>query len=213
VRYGTIDPDYASRLASWPPERDGPIWMVNFMRYRERADYLDGRRTELSGREADDAYAPLAVLADIGAEVALFGDAHTETGQPHPDWDRVAIVRYPTRRSFREMPMRSDFQALHVHKEAGMEFTIILAATPLTAHAGPRGPGGMVRVTARPADCAPPPPSPESLRFEVEGVAVGDQRRFCALDLSWGDGHGGSPPPGSIVVHLRRPDIDRVREL
>src|SRR5690606_24664435 len=43
VRYGTIDPDAVEWLDSFPPEQDGPVWMVNLMRYRDRADYADGR--------------------------------------------------------------------------------------------------------------------------------------------------------------------------
>ena len=50
MRYGQIDTDYAVRLATTPPEDDGPIWMVNLMCYRARADYADGRATTLTGR-------------------------------------------------------------------------------------------------------------------------------------------------------------------
>jgi hypothetical protein len=42
-RYGTIDGEYGLRLAGTSAEDDGPIWMVNLMRYREFADYADGR--------------------------------------------------------------------------------------------------------------------------------------------------------------------------
>jgi len=51
--YGQIDHDYGVKLATTPPEADGPVWMVNLMRYRERAEYADGRETTLTGREAD----------------------------------------------------------------------------------------------------------------------------------------------------------------
>ena len=50
-RYGTIDTDYAQKLATTAPEDDGPVWMVNLMKYRERADYVDGRASSISGRE------------------------------------------------------------------------------------------------------------------------------------------------------------------
>jgi len=33
-RYGTVDRQYATRLATTAPEFDGPIWMVNLMKYR-----------------------------------------------------------------------------------------------------------------------------------------------------------------------------------
>ncbi len=44
ISYGTIDAAYAGRLAAMTPDEDGPIWMVNLMRYRDRAVYADGRR-------------------------------------------------------------------------------------------------------------------------------------------------------------------------
>jgi hypothetical protein len=128
--YGHIDRDYALRLASTPPGDDGPVWMVNLMSYRDAAVY-DGEETGISGREADDRYAPLEVLAEIGAEVVFVGDVEDQLLGDSPRWDRVAIVKYPTRRSFIEMQSRPDFQAKHVHKEAGMAETIVAGCVPI----------------------------------------------------------------------------------
>jgi hypothetical protein len=41
VRYGEVDREYGMRLATTPVEDDGPVWMVNLMKYREVADYAD----------------------------------------------------------------------------------------------------------------------------------------------------------------------------
>ena len=76
--YGTLDRDYALRLATTPPEDDGPIWMVNLMSYRDTARYTDGRNKSISGREADDRYATLDVLADIGAEPVFVAEVDTQ---------------------------------------------------------------------------------------------------------------------------------------
>src|SRR5258705_6843745 len=126
--YGSLDGDYAVRLATCPPDDDGPLLFVNFMKYRERADYGDEGDLGLSGREADDRYAPVDVLAALGAEVVFFGDV-----EPGGEWDRVGIVRYPTRRAIIAMQSRPDFQERHVHKEAGMERTIVCATLPIVA--------------------------------------------------------------------------------
>ena len=107
-RYGTVDRDYGMRLATTPHNEDGPIWMVNLMAYREVADYDAGNASGIdpenggtvSGREADDRYAPLDVLADIGADVVFIGDVEDQLLGDEPRWDRVGVVRYPTRRSF-----------------------------------------------------------------------------------------------------------------
>ena len=152
--YGQVDHDYALRLATTPAGEDGPIWMVNLMAYRARAVY-DGAESEVSGREADDRYAPVDVLADIGAEVALVADVEDQLLGEAPRWDRVGVVRYPTRRSFVDMQRRDDFRARHVHKEAGMAATIVAGCTPI---ASPEGAPGV----PAPLDWSdvPHPPSP-----------------------------------------------------
>lgn len=130
-RYGTVDRDYAIRLATTAPEHDGPIWMVNLMNYREVAQYADGRESTISGREADDLYAPIDILAEIGARPVFFADVDQQLLGDAPIWDRVAVVKYPTRRSFIDMQTRPDFQEAHKHKDAGMQQTIVIGCQPM----------------------------------------------------------------------------------
>lgn len=129
--YGTVDRDYGLRLATTPPADDGPVWMVNLMSYHDVAQYTDGRDDQVSGQEADDRYSPLDVLADIGAEPVFFADVDTQLLGDTPSWDRVAVVKYPTRKSFIDMQSRPDFQEKHVHKEAGMAATIVAGCQPI----------------------------------------------------------------------------------
>lgn len=130
-RYGTIDMAYAATLATTAPEDDGPVWMVSLMKYREVADYADGRDSAISGREADDAYAPLGPLAAIGAEAVFFADVERQLMGDVPAWDRIGVVKYPSRPSFIEMQSRPDFVELHAHKEAGMSTTIVMGCVPM----------------------------------------------------------------------------------
>lgn len=131
VRYGQIDHEYGMKLATTPPEDDGPIWMVNLMKYREKADYADGRQADITGKEADDLYAPLGPLKAIGAQVVFLAEVDSQFLNDSPKWDRVGIVKYPSRRSFIEMQTRKDFQELHHHKEAGMAETIVAGCLPM----------------------------------------------------------------------------------
>ncbi len=131
--YGSIDREYALRLATTAPDDDGPVWMVNLMQYRDRAEYADGTDHGLTGREADDRYAPLGPLGAIGAEVVFVGEVEDQLLGETPRWDRIGVVRYPSRRSFIEMQQRPDFQELHVHKEAGMAATIVMGCQPIIA--------------------------------------------------------------------------------
>lgn len=136
-RYGTVDREYGMRLATTPPDEDGPVWMVNLMKYREVADYLDGRDAAISGRDADDLYTPRESLAAIGADIVFAGDVDQQLLGDAPIWDRVGVVKYPTRRSFIEMQSRPDFQRQHVHKDAGMAETIVIGCQPFDVPAWP----------------------------------------------------------------------------
>lgn len=130
-RYGQPNFDYLARLASTPPEEDGPILMVNLMKYRAVADYTSASGPVRTGREADDEYAPTAILRDIGAQIVFVADVERQLLGVEPKWDRVGVVKYPSRAAFLAMQRRPDFQEKHVHKDAGMERTIVMACTPM----------------------------------------------------------------------------------
>ena len=129
--YAQIDHEYGLKLATTAPEDDGPVWMINLMRYKDQAEYVDGRETQLSGREADDEYTPVGPLAAVGAEIVYAADVEDQLLGDEPKWDRVAVVKYPTRASFIAMQERQDFQTAHEHKEAGMAETIVIGGQPL----------------------------------------------------------------------------------
>lgn len=156
-RYGTVDREYGRVLAGTPPEEDGPVWMVNLMKYREVADYAPGAdgAAPISGREADDRYTPRDALAAIGARIVFAGEVERQLLGDDVTWDRVAVVRYPTRRSFIDMQARDDFRRDHVHKDAGMDRTFVIGCRPMALP--PR------RDEARQVDWSdvPHPPTPE----------------------------------------------------
>jgi hypothetical protein len=185
VRYGRLDKDFVARMYAVTPEEDGPLLMLNLMKYRAWADYGD-ERPRITGREADDLYAPLGVLADLGAEVVLFGNV---VEQPRGDeaWDRVAIVRYPTARSFLDMQERPDFIAQHVHKDAGMERTIIALCRPL---AGVLGTGDRLLVDL--VSGTQQQAAPGQLVLRVEGCPVNDGRPWSTVVIT-ALGDDGSP--------------------
>lgn len=180
-RYGKVNVPLAERWASLEESEDGPFLAINLMRYRPLADYLDGRVTDLTGREADDAYTPLGPLVTVGASFVLAADVEAQPAG-EPGFHRVAIVRYPSRRSFLHMQELDEFRELHVHKDAGMEFTIIAAAAPpeRVSSGDPRGQLVVRLRRLRPG--AEPAQDPDGFsevtRLELEDVIVGDGRRF-----------------------------------
>jgi len=129
-RYGTINSDY---IASWFQREDpgGPMWALNLMQYRERAEYADGRETDLTGAEADDVYAPHEHLAAVGSRIILLAPVVHHLRGDDRRWDRIAIAQYRDRMAMIEMNSSKEFQTDEQHKDAGMEFTIVMATFPV----------------------------------------------------------------------------------
>jgi hypothetical protein len=179
--YGRIDKAYGLHLATRPPDEDGPIFMVNLMKYHEVARYDGAAGAEtISGREADDKYNPSSILNKIGADIMLAADVRTTV--LGADWDRIAIVRYPTRRAFIEMQTRKDFGEKHVHKNAGMLRTILPCCTPRNRdlNTTPRPTGGLSldHIVMVVSEGAFP-----GATFDVEGTIVGDGRSWRNVHL------------------------------
>ena len=178
-------------LATRPPEEDGPIYMVNLMKYHEVAQYEEdaGVDKAISGREADDRYNPAKVLNKIGADIVFAGDVlknHVGT----EDWDRIAVVRYATRKSFIEMQSRPDFGEKHKHKAAGMLRTIIVCCRPEDAAIDNNGrPDGslskiVVMVVRQTSDrAAAYTVLPGAANYDAEGTIIGDERLWDTVQF------------------------------
>jgi hypothetical protein len=178
--YGTPNWELVNRWLQLPAEEDGPFWALNLMKYREVASYADGNPAGVSGKEADDAYSPLGPLKAIGAMVAFHGDVLDQRAGD-PAWDRIGIVRYPTRAAFFAMQQRDDFKDKHEHKEAGMEFTIVMSCLPAGAPGDGASDDRLVLVVQRggaSADASAIPGVETVAEFTVEGAIVGDGRTF-----------------------------------
>ena len=190
--YGKINKEYGFSLATCPPEKDGPIYMVNLMKYHEVAQY-DGADTEaaaISGREADDKYNPASVLNKIGADMVFIGDV-TANLLGSEDWDRIAVVRYATRKSFIDMQSRKDFSEKHVHKNAGMQRTVIVCCRPEDTSIDTRerpAPSLELRTVAMIVRQTPQRDAAftalsEAVNFAAEGTIVSDGRMWDTVQF------------------------------
>jgi hypothetical protein len=182
--YGTPNWDMLGRWLELPPEQDGPFWALNLMKYKAVADYGVDGPTGASGQEADDAYAPLGPLAAVGAMVAFHG-AVVEQPLGAPVWDRVGIVRYPSRAAFFAMQQRADFKDQHVHKAAGMDITIVLSCLPDGQPVVDVAGGALVLTVGRAGAGGERPSTPPAVapvaELDVEGVIVGDDRTWTRV--------------------------------
>ncbi|MEM9513886.1 MAG: DUF1330 domain-containing protein [Actinomycetota bacterium] len=105
------------------PGPDGPIYMVNLLKFKERAEYEDGRETDLTGRQAYGLYgaAVAGIITEFGGEVYFAGDVtHLTLGQVEDLWDEVAIAKYPNRAALVAMSSSEKWQEASVHRTAGL---------------------------------------------------------------------------------------------
>lgn len=213
ITYGTVDRAYEEQLRKVAAEDDGPVFMVNLMRYKPTAEYPDGRETDLTGAQADALYAPFDVFAEIGAELALYATVLEEVDGDGAAFDAVAVVRYASRRSFVEMQERPDYLDRHVHKEAGMDWTIIVVSTPRSDGALEAEPGGTLLLHLSPEGHeagALPEGAGLVAALSTEGTAVGDDRRWGDLWFARTEAASvAGAPAGSYSLRLS-PLIDRL---
>lgn len=102
---------------------DEPIYMVNLLKYKDKAEYTDGRETSLTGREAYALYGAAVVetLADVGGRPVFSGQVTgLLLGQVEELWDDVAIAMYPNGAAMIQMFNSPKYQEIHAHRDAGL---------------------------------------------------------------------------------------------
>ena len=105
------------------PGPDGPISMVNLLKFKDKATYQDGRETELTGQEAYALYSRgvMKTLATVGGKLVFSGDvSRLMLGEVEDLWDTVAIAQYPSRAAMLEMMQLPEYQEISVHRSAGL---------------------------------------------------------------------------------------------
>ena len=111
---------------------DGPIYMVNLLRFKDKAEYQDGRATDLSGREAYGLYAEgvSKLLTEVGGAVVFNGGVERlMLGEVEDLWDSIAIAMYPSRGAMLKMMMADGMKDISVHREAGLEGQLNIETT------------------------------------------------------------------------------------
>ena len=114
------------------PVSEGPICMVNLLKFKDRAAYEDGRDTDLTGREAYALYEEgvKKLLQEIGGGVGFEGDvARLALGEVEELWDVVALAVWPSRGAMFEVMQSPDMQAISVHRSAGLAGQINIETT------------------------------------------------------------------------------------
>ena len=127
----SIDPtaDQVRALRDTGP--DGPVVMLNLLKFRERAIYPEGSpHAPCSGAQAYHRYQTACVetVGDVSrAEVVWEGKIDGAfIGDGTQGWDKCLLVRYPSRQHFLAMMANATYREALVHRYAGLERTLLL---------------------------------------------------------------------------------------
>ncbi|MGB5483556.1 DUF1330 domain-containing protein [Parasphingorhabdus sp.] len=118
-----LDPSPEQMMAFFGAPEDGPFIMVNLLRFRDKAVYPDGSDPDLSGEEAYMRYgaAVQKCITDVGGQsVSATMVTGLMLGEVEDLWDMVALVEYPSLESMKNMVMSPEYQAIAVHRMAGL---------------------------------------------------------------------------------------------
>ena len=111
------------QLAEFALGDDDPILMVNLLKFKDKAEYEDGRATNLTGREAYEIYVTETRehLANVGAELILGGEVNgLLLGEVEELWDAFGVARYPSRKAMIAMARNPAYIESEKHRAAGL---------------------------------------------------------------------------------------------
>jgi uncharacterized protein (DUF1330 family) len=114
---------------------DGPVLMLNLLRFKEMADGID---EGVTGAEAYARYSAATepFLAAVGGQLrVVLLPQQTVIGPPESEWDLILLVEYPSRAKFMEMASNPEYLKIHAHREAALADSRLIACGDLTAAA------------------------------------------------------------------------------
>jgi len=117
-------------LENLPP---GPVTMLNLLKFKEKAEYADGRETNLSGEEAYALYGAevIKMIGDGGGRSVFAGTANSLViGDGELPWDLVLIVEYADLANFQKIMSSPEYQEIAKHREAGLAYQQLVNLTP-----------------------------------------------------------------------------------
>jgi uncharacterized protein (DUF1330 family) len=109
-----------------------PIVMLNLLRFRARAEYPDGRKTDLTGRQAYNIYgeAMRKVVEREGGKFIFAGEVRSLViGTVDQMWDVTALVEYPSSAAFARIASSPEVADIGVHRAAGLEGQLLIRVT------------------------------------------------------------------------------------
>ncbi len=105
-------------------DADTLIHMVNLLKFKDKAEYEDGRETDLTGEQAYAIYGTevRAHIEKVGGQLIFEGQVSClMLGEVEDLWDKIAIVKYPGLKAMVEMTSDQAYSEISIHRTAGLE--------------------------------------------------------------------------------------------
>jgi len=121
-------------------DREGPVHMLNLVRFRGMAEYEDGRQA--TGAEAYAAYGSESapVFERVGGRIVWRGAMELMLIGPEQEaWDHCFVAEYPSPGAFIAMQRDPEYLKAVVHRQAAVLDSRLIRCGPL---AGGEGFGG-----------------------------------------------------------------------
>jgi uncharacterized protein (DUF1330 family) len=131
-----VDPTKESFARFREMERDGPVHMLNLIRFRPRALYNDGTEATgaaITGAEAYRAYARESgpILRRLGGRQVWIGTPEVMLIGPEAElWDLAFIAEYPSVAAFVAMLRDPDYRLAVRHRTAGVADSRLIRMKP-----------------------------------------------------------------------------------
>jgi len=104
-------------------DSDTPITMINLLKFKKKAEYEDGRDTNLTGEQAYAIYMEEVIehLKKVGGEVSFGGTINRlMLGEVEELWDKAFIAKYPSKKAMLKMVTDPDYLESNKHRAAGL---------------------------------------------------------------------------------------------
>ena len=104
-------------------DTEAPIAMINLLKFKEKAEYEDGRDTDLTGEQAYAIYGKEVVehLKKVGGKISFGGSINRlMLGEVEELWDTTFIAKYPSKKAMLKMITDPDYLESNKHRVAGL---------------------------------------------------------------------------------------------
>jgi hypothetical protein len=105
-------------------DHNGPMVMVNLLKFKDKAEYPDGSHPGMTGKQAYAVYgaAVMKCLELVGGKGIFSADVSgLMLGEVEELWDMVALAYYPSPQAMLQMVGLPEYQGIEIHRFAGLK--------------------------------------------------------------------------------------------